>query len=607
MGKADIFGEALWDQYSSKVADRMNNPRHMGEITEEEAKERGGKLIVADYGAESCGDAVRLFWLVDEKTDKIVDAKFKSFGCGTAIASSDMMAELCIGKTVDEAVKITNLDVEMALRDDPDIPAVPGQKMHCSPYFMPVQTPKGKVEIGKIQPGDEVAVYTANGIVNSKVKRVISYKTHKSNLVRLYLKTANGGVPGFYVFTKDHQLLDNQGNWVFVEDLKNGDIVSHVHESELDMQYAKLGKPRGSSKGEKNSLEAKYEEYFKSRNLPIRFVGDGSFWRWNGDRSSSMNPDFVFENENKVVEVTTSKLPFRDFEQYKRERVESFAEIGFDCYVIDDMNFDEVDFNNWTHNGYIVSPYRDLEGVHELTPRDWGTIERNGYKIEIDENDMVTVYTLEVEHEAHNYIQNGVISKNCSVMAYDVIKEAAAIYKGVDADSFEREIIVCECARVSLATIKEVIRLNDLKTVEEITDYTKAGAFCKSCIKPGGHEEREYYLVDILKEVRAEMEQEKLQQAVEASSSGNFEEMTTVQRLKAIEQVIDESIRQFLIADGGNLEIIDIRDSQDGYIDVYIRYLGACSTCATSTTGTLYAIETELKRALSDRIRVLPI
>ncbi|EJF07620.1 iron-sulfur cluster biosynthesis protein, NifU-like protein, partial [Thiovulum sp. ES] len=227
MAKADLFGEALWDQYSNKVSDRMNNPRNQGEITEEEAKERGGKLVVADFGAESCGDAVRLFWLVDESNDKIIDTKFKSFGCGTAIASSDMMAELCLGKTVDEAVKITNIDVEMALRDDPNEPAVPGQKMHCS------------------------------------------------------------------------------------------------------------------------------------------------------------------------------------------------------------------------------------------------------------------------------------------VMAYDVIKEAAAIYKGVDADSFERENIVCECARISLSTLKEVIKLNDLKTVEQITDYTKAGAFCKSCIRPGGHEKKDIYLVDILKDVRAEMDEEK--------------------------------------------------------------------------------------------------
>lgn len=472
MAKANLFGEALWDQYSNKVAERMNNPKNQGEITENQAKAKNGKLIVADFGAESCGDAVRLYWLVDESNDKIIDAKFKSFGCGTAIASSDMMVDLCIGKTVDEAIKITNIDVEMALRDDPDVPAVPGQKMHCSPYFMPVQTPKGKVAIGEIKVGDEVAVYTEKGLINSLVKRVISYKTPKSDLVRVYLKTSSGSNPGFYIFTKDHQLLDNKGEWIFAENLKNGDILSgDIH-------------------------------------------------------------NFEVENINA--------------------------------------------------------------NLNDLT------------QLEIDQNDMVTVYTLEVEHDAHNYIQNGVISKNCSVMAYDVIKEAAAIYKGVDSKSFEEETIVCECARVSLATLREVIKLNNLTTIEQITDYTKAGAFCKSCIKPGGHEQREYYLVDILRDVRAEMDQERLKEAANASVTGDFSKMTLVQKIKAIDSVIDSSVRQFLVADGGNMEVIDIREGER-YTDVYIRYLGACSTCSTSTTGTLYAIEVTLKDKLSERIRVLPI
>jgi NifU-like protein involved in Fe-S cluster formation/hemerythrin len=132
MAKNDLITGSIWDEYSNQVIRRMDEPTHQGEITEEIAKEIGGKLIVADFGAESCGDAVRLYWVVDETTDVIKDSKFKSFGCGTAIASSDVMAELCIGKTVDEAVKITNIDVEFALRDHPDVPAVPPQKMHCS-------------------------------------------------------------------------------------------------------------------------------------------------------------------------------------------------------------------------------------------------------------------------------------------------------------------------------------------------------------------------------------------------------------------------------------------------------------------------------------------
>jgi len=100
MANHDLLGGSLWDAYSDKVTTLMNNPQHQGEITEEEAAEHGNKLIVADFGAESCGDAVRLYWEINPETDVIENSKFKSFGCGTAIASSDVMTELCIGKTV---------------------------------------------------------------------------------------------------------------------------------------------------------------------------------------------------------------------------------------------------------------------------------------------------------------------------------------------------------------------------------------------------------------------------------------------------------------------------------------------------------------------------
>ena len=326
MAKNSLISGSIWDEYSNQVVNRMNNPKHQGEITEERAAELGAKLIVADFGAESCGDAVRLYWAVEESSDRILESKFKSFGCGTAIASSDVMAELCIGKTVDQAVKITNIDVEFALRDNADTPAVPPQKMHCS------------------------------------------------------------------------------------------------------------------------------------------------------------------------------------------------------------------------------------------------------------------------------------------VMAYDVIKKAAAEYKGVDMESFEQEQIICECARVSLATLKDVIKINKLTTIEQITDYTKAGAFCKSCIKPGGHEAKDVYLVDVLADMLAEREQEKLKTAADASESGQltFDKMTLVQRIKAIDSVLDSDIRPMLVMDGGNMEIIDIKENIPHY-DLYIRYLGSCSGCSPGSTGTLYAIESVLQQKIDENIRVLPI
>ncbi|MCL2026850.1 MAG: iron-sulfur cluster assembly scaffold protein [Leptospirales bacterium] len=319
MGKNDLIGGSLWEQYSEKVSARMNNPKYMGEITEEQAVEKNAKLVVADYGSEACGDSVRLYWLVDPSTNKIIDAKFKSFGCGTAIASNDVMSEMCIGLTVDEAIKITNIDVEKQLRDDPDKAAVPPQKMHCS------------------------------------------------------------------------------------------------------------------------------------------------------------------------------------------------------------------------------------------------------------------------------------------VMAYDVIKKAASIYKDVDLASLIDTEIVCECAQVSLSTIKEVIKINDLTAVEEITRYTKAGAFCKSCIKPGGHEKRLYYLEDILRDTRTEMERERLNAGPEFKQ---FSELTLIQRHGMVQKVISESILPMLNNDGGSVEVVDMKDAAGEVTDIYIRYKGACASCAASRTSTYEMINSTLKEKVDQSIRL---
>ena len=321
MARNDLIGGALWEEYSTEVQRRMNDPVNMGEITESEAGE--DKLVIADFGAESCGDAVRLYWLIDPSSHTIKSSKFKSFGCGTAIASSDMMAELCMGKTVDDALKITNIDVEKALRDDPDVPAVPGQKMHCS------------------------------------------------------------------------------------------------------------------------------------------------------------------------------------------------------------------------------------------------------------------------------------------VMAYDVIKKAASLYKGVDMESFEDEFIICECARVSQDTIQEVIKLNKLKSIEEIVDYTKAGGFCKSCVKPGGHEKKDVYLIDLLSEALEQFEaEEKSRKIIEARGDGSFASMGLVQKIKAVESILEEYIRPTLKADGGDVELLDIKEN-DSKFDVLIKYQGECMSCSMNTTTTLAGIEDMLNFKLKAPIKVI--
>ena len=108
--------EKTMGPYSEKVMDHFMNPRNMGDIEDADA--------VGTVGNPACGDVMRLYLKI--KDHVIVDAKFKTFGCGAAIATSSMATEMIIGKTIEEAKGITNHAVAEALDGLPPI------KMHCS-------------------------------------------------------------------------------------------------------------------------------------------------------------------------------------------------------------------------------------------------------------------------------------------------------------------------------------------------------------------------------------------------------------------------------------------------------------------------------------------
>ena len=102
--------------YSEKVIDHFQNPRNVGEIADADG--------VGEIGNPVCGDMMSFY--IKVKDDKIDDVKFKTFGCGAAIAVSSMVSEMAKGKTLDEALQITNASVAKELG------GLPPNKMHCS-------------------------------------------------------------------------------------------------------------------------------------------------------------------------------------------------------------------------------------------------------------------------------------------------------------------------------------------------------------------------------------------------------------------------------------------------------------------------------------------
>ncbi len=170
---------------------------------------------------------------------------------------------------------------------------------------------------------------------------------------------------------------------------------------------------------------------------------------------------------------------------------------------------------------------------------------------------------------------------HCSVMGMEALEAAIKNYRGGKAEKViigQAEKIVCKCFSVTESAILKAIKLNKLHTVEEVTNFTKAGGGCGQC---KGEIEK------ILKDYWAEAEHK------------HFDKMTVVEKIKMIEKVLAEEINPKLKADGGWMELVDIQGQK-----VKLRFLGMCHGCPSSGATLKNVVEKELRERIDPAIEI---
>jgi len=172
---------------------------------------------------------------------------------------------------------------------------------------------------------------------------------------------------------------------------------------------------------------------------------------------------------------------------------------------------------------------------------------------------------------------------HCSVMGREALEAAIANYRGQEVKKEDFEVI-CNCFGVTDREIVKAIRENNLKTVEQVTYYTKAGGGCGQC-----HPKIEA----LIEKVRKEMEKEA------PPAKPERKKLTNIQKIKLIEETLGREIIPALKADGGDLDLIDIEGKK-----VYVALRGKCSFCPSSEFTLKQYVEMKLREFVSDDIEV---
>ncbi len=202
---------------------------------------------------------------------------------------------------------------------------------------------------------------------------------------------------------------------------------------------------------------------------------------------------------------------------------------------------------------------------------------------------------------------------HCSVMGQEALEAAIYKYRGIEVehhDDDDEGTLVCKCFGITEPKIKRVIRENDLTTVEQVTNYVKAGGGCSSC-----QADIEDIIAEVLQKeaettvaanIALGQEQEAdvamvatAQAPATAVATKAAPPMTNLQKIMLIQQVLDEEVRPVLIADGGDVQLHDVDGDR-----VLVQLQGACGSCPSSTETLKYAIESQLQQRVAPTLTV---
>ena len=185
---------------------------------------------------------------------------------------------------------------------------------------------------------------------------------------------------------------------------------------------------------------------------------------------------------------------------------------------------------------------------------------------------------------------------HCSVMGREALHAAVANYRGEEwKDDHEEGALICKCFAIDAVLIEDTVRANNLSTVEDVINYTKAGGGCSSC-----HEGIEEILVKVLAERGETFAPHTVELKEEAKAlEVKAPKLTNLQRIKRIETVLD-SVRPQLQRDHGDIELVDV----DGKT-IYVNMTGACAGCQMEAL-TLQGIQQKLMEDLGEFVKIVP-